>query len=90
MKGPDVIDDNQIKSGREQRGASVGRELCQDSPRVLKQQGPTSCSPRKNQESHALRNCAGVTDKNNCSELGAPRDTPSNFRYSQAKFSLYT
>lgn len=43
MKGPDVIDDNQIKSGREQRGASVGGELCQDSPQVLKQQGPTSC-----------------------------------------------
>lgn len=47
MKGPDVIDDNQIKSGREQRGASVSPELCQDSPRLLKQQGPTSCSPRK-------------------------------------------
>ena len=90
MKGPNVIDDNQIKSGREQRRASVSPEWCQDSPRLLKQQGPTSCSPRKNQESHPLRNCAGVTDQNNCSEWGAQTDTPGNFRYSQAKFSLYT
>ena len=87
MKGPDVIDDNQIEWEGAKRGQCRQRAV---SKQVLKQQGPTSCFPRKNQESHTLRNCAGVTDQNNCSELGAPTDTPSNLRYSQAKFSLYT
>lgn len=77
---------------QEWEGAKRGQ--CQ--PRAVSRQSTITEATGTNQlfsqkkESHSLRNCAGVTDRNNCSGLGAQTDTPSNFRYSQAKFSLYT